>query len=137
VTECGFAARVDGARAISVTGAFEECTDIPEEARRQVVDAVVPGVLEQSDGDRLARARHAGDEDDAHCWTESDRIVAREACGSIHENGVSGARRTQPTETLAAAHVLLMTLQEVAHCVDATQLQDRVGQSRLGQTPRV
>jgi hypothetical protein len=52
---------------------------LPEELRRQVVDAEEALVLQDVDRDRLARAGDAGDQDDAHPFQsfEAASIAAR------------------------------------------------------------
>src|SRR5262249_24169549 len=62
IAERGFGARVDRDRKVLVAGVGKTGTDLGQETRRQVVDAVVTDVLQKANRNRLAGSGHAGDQ---------------------------------------------------------------------------
>src|SRR2546421_634057 len=60
------APRIDADRGLVVPGLGEEVDRLHQEVRRQVVDAVVPAVLEHAQRDAFPRAGETADENQLH-----------------------------------------------------------------------
>src|SRR5439155_15769149 len=80
-------ARVDPHRHLVARLRRDQLGELPHERQRQVVDAKIARVLERLQRRRLAGARHAGDDDDAH---RPRRRHGRYSTSSTRTCGMSG-----------------------------------------------